>query len=70
MQASVIVLLGLVVLGGLLYVLNDALPLPASLERWISAIATFIRQEVLAVEIALILAIFLIIKWWRSSRTG
>ena len=71
MQASVVVVLGLAVVSGLLYALNDAVPLPTSLERWILAIAAFISQD-LGIEIMLTMAAFLIIKWWRwrRSRTG
>ena len=59
------ILLGIVVVSAVLSLLNSALPLPDSLERWLSLIATFSSQEVLPIEVALILAVFLIFRWCR-----
>ena len=69
-QGSVVILLLFAVLGGLLSMLNAALPLPESLETRVSSAAAFLSQDMLAVEVALILAFILIIghKW--RSRTG
>ena len=69
MQASVVILLGIVVAGGVLIFLIAALPLPDVMERWSSPIATFI-QTAGPIEAALLLALTLsmrlVFRWWRS----